>query len=86
MSYTMPITVGFLFKHRRASGHPGTDGLVNGLALQPDGNAIVVGDFYSYDQIPEMHRPCHRFRLFDATFDPGDGVDRRLASLSIALP
>jgi len=56
--------------------HPGTDGVVYGLALQPDGNTIVVGDFFSYDQ---AGRNCiaraTSSGYLDPTFDPGGGVD-----------
>ena len=59
-----------------ASEHPGTDGLINGLALQPDGNTIVVGNFFSYNTHPsKCIARVTASGYFDTTFDPGDGVD-----------
>lgn len=60
--------------------HPGTDGEVKGLAIQPDGNTIVVGDFYSYTDITNTYdRNCivrvDSYGNVDATFDPGFGAD-----------
>jgi uncharacterized delta-60 repeat protein len=56
--------------------HPGTDGEIYGLAQQPDGNTIVVGNFFSYDQTA---RNCIARATFsgylDPTFDPGEGAD-----------
>lgn len=56
--------------------HPGTDGEIYGLAQQPDGNTIVVGDFFSYDQ---TSRNCiaraTSSGYLDATFDPGEGAN-----------
>ena len=56
--------------------HPGTDGIVYGMALQPDGKAIVVGDFFSYDQ---TGRNCiaraTASGYLDTSYNPGQGAD-----------
>ncbi len=56
--------------------HPGTDGEIYGLALQPDGKTIVVGDFFSYDQ---TGRSCiaraTQSGYLDTTFNPGQGAN-----------
>lgn len=56
--------------------HPGTDGVVYGLALQPDGKTIMVGDFFSYDQVGRncIARATTSGAL-DNTFDPGLGAN-----------
>ncbi|HEY4415726.1 MAG TPA: Calx-beta domain-containing protein, partial [Verrucomicrobiae bacterium] len=56
--------------------HPGTDGEVAGLALQPDGKTIVVGDFFSYDQTARncIARTTSSGYL-DTSFNPGGGAD-----------
>jgi uncharacterized delta-60 repeat protein len=64
--------------------HPGTDGVVYGLALQPDGKTIVVGDFFSYDQ---TSRSCiaraTASGYLDTTFNPGLGADSFITSIAL---
>ena len=56
--------------------HPGTDGEVYGLAIQPDNKAIIVGDFFSYDLTA---RNCiaraQTNGLLDTSFNPGSGAE-----------
>lgn len=54
--------------------HPGTDGEVDGLVVQPDNRTILVGDFNSYDGTTrnEIVRANPDGSL-DATFNPGSG-------------
>jgi uncharacterized delta-60 repeat protein len=64
--------------------HPGTDGEVYGLALQPDGNTVVVGDFFTYDQ---TGRNCiaraTSSGYLDSTFDPGDGANGFISCVTL---
>ncbi len=56
--------------------HPGTDGEVYGLVVQPDGKAIVVGDFSTYDTygMNNIARATAQGYL-DHTFKIGSGAD-----------
>ncbi len=64
---------------------PGTDGEVYGLALQPDGRTIIVGDFFSYD---ETERNCIARATptgaLDTTFDPGQGANDFISCVALA--
>ena len=56
--------------------HPGTDGEVYGLALQPDGKTILVGNFYSYNGVNRLNiARADANGYLDTTFDPGSGAD-----------
>jgi len=56
--------------------HPGTDGEVLGLAVQPDNKTIIVGNFFSYDQ---SARNCitriNPDGTLDNSFQPGSGLN-----------
>ncbi|MDR3456204.1 MAG: Calx-beta domain-containing protein [Verrucomicrobiae bacterium] len=57
--------------------HPGTDGEVLGLAMQPDDKMIVVGDFFSYDQTARSRiARVNTDGSLDTTFDPGSGLNK----------
>ena len=64
--------------------HPGTDGEVFGLAVQPDNKTVLVGDFFSYDQ---SARNCIvRANLdgsLDTTFNPGSGANDYISSVAL---
>jgi uncharacterized delta-60 repeat protein len=64
--------------------NPGADGVVYGLALQPDGKTIVVGDFFSYDL---TGRNCiaraTASGYLDTTFDPGEGADDFISCVAL---
>ena len=64
--------------------HPGTDGEVSGLALQPDGNLIVVGNFFSYDQTSRnsIARVTSSGYL-DPSFNPGQGADDFISCVAL---
>jgi len=56
--------------------HPGTDGEVYGLAVQPDNKTIIVGDFSTYDQ--SARKNIVRINTdgsLDTSFNPGSGPD-----------
>ena len=56
--------------------HPGTDGEVLGLAVQPDNKMIIVGDFFSYDQTARNRiARSNTDGSLDTTFDPGSGLN-----------
>ncbi len=67
--------------------HPGTDGTVWALAVQPDGKAILAGEFFSYNGTP-----CHGIARataagpIDTTFTPGTGADDGMISSLALLP
>jgi uncharacterized delta-60 repeat protein len=56
--------------------HPGTDGEIYGVELMANDEAIVVGDFFTYDQVA---RNCIALvktnGLLDASFNPGSGAN-----------
>ena len=64
--------------------HPGTDGEVFGLAVQPDDKTILVGDFFSYDSTA---RNCiARANLngsLDTTFNPGSGANDFISCIAL---
>ena len=64
--------------------HPGTDGEVYGLAVQPDDKAIVVGDFFAYDQTARncIARATAQGFL-DATFNPGSGANDFISCVTL---
>ena len=66
------------------TAHPGTDGIVNSMALQPDGNTILAGNFYTYngDQRNCIARVDTAGNL-DNTFDPGLGADDFISSVAL---
>ncbi len=63
----------------------GADGLVTSLALQPDGNILMGGDFLSVNGV-NRYRVARLNPLggVDATFNPGVGVDDTVWSLAIS--
>jgi uncharacterized delta-60 repeat protein len=51
--------------------HPGTDGEVYGLAVQPDNKTIIVGDFATYDQSQQNNiARINTDGSLDTTFNP----------------
>ena len=64
--------------------HPGTDGEVYGVAVQPDDRAIVVGDFYTYDLTA---RNCiarvTASGYLDTTFNPGSGANDFISCVTL---
>jgi uncharacterized repeat protein (TIGR01451 family)/uncharacterized delta-60 repeat protein len=64
--------------------HPGTDGAVFGLAVQPDNHTIVVGQFGSYDTIPRNGiARANTDGSLDASFDPHGGADDFISCISL---
>jgi uncharacterized delta-60 repeat protein len=55
--------------------HPGTDGQIFGVAVQPDNKTIIVGDFFAYNG---FSRNCiarvNTDGSLDTSFTPGTGV------------
>lgn len=66
--------------------HPGTDGEVFGVAVQSDDKAIVVGDFFSYDQ---TLRSCIARTTvtgyLDTTFNPGSGANDFISCVAVTV-
>src|ERR1035437_3065748 len=67
--------------------HPGTDGTVWTLAVQPDNKAIVAGEFTTYNG---SSRSCIARATpngpIDTTFDPGTGANDGMISSLVLLP
>ncbi|HWW00693.1 MAG TPA: Calx-beta domain-containing protein [Candidatus Acidoferrum sp.] len=67
--------------------HPGTDGTVWDLAVQPDGKTLLVGEFATYNGTT---RSCITRVLpagaVDLTFDPGSGANDGVISKLGVLP
>ena len=67
--------------------HPGTDGTVWALAVQPDDKAIIAGEFTTYNGTPFS---CIARAMpggpFDASFTPGTGSDDGIISSLALLP
>jgi len=64
--------------------HPGTDGEVYGLAVQPDNKTVIVGDFFSYDL--SARNSIVRANLdgsLDGTFNPGSGVNDFISCIAL---
>jgi uncharacterized delta-60 repeat protein len=66
--------------------HPGTDGEVFGLAVQPNGQTIVVGSFDTYDQfgMPCLARTTTTGFL-DQSFNPGTGPNGGMFGNSVVV-
>ena len=64
--------------------HPGTDGEVYGLAVQPDNKTMLVGDFFSYDL---SARNCivraNADGSLDTTFNPGSGANDYISCVAL---
>ena len=64
--------------------HPGTDGEVYGLAVQPDNKTVMVGDFFTYDL---SGRNCiaraNTDGTLDTTFNPGSGANDSITCISL---
>ncbi len=64
--------------------HPGTDGEVYGLAVQPDDKTIMVGDFASYDGTKRSRiARANTDGTLDTTFDPGSGPNSYVNSITL---
>ena len=65
--------------------HPGTDGEVYGLAVQPDNKTVLVGDFFSYDL---STRNCiaraNTDGTLDTTFNPGSGANDSITCITLS--
>jgi uncharacterized delta-60 repeat protein len=54
----------------------GTDGVINGLALQPDGKIIIAGDFTKYRGVARIDvARLNSDGTLDTSFNPGAGVN-----------
>ena len=64
--------------------HPGTDGEIYGLAVQPDNKTVFVGDFFSYDSIG---RNCiaraNSDGSLDTSFNPGSGANDPITCITL---
>jgi uncharacterized delta-60 repeat protein len=64
--------------------HPGTDGEVYGLAVQPDNKTIYVGDFFTYDQSARNCIARANFNgALDTTFNPGSGANDFISCITL---
>ena len=71
--------------------HPGPNGTVYTFATQPDGKAIIGGDFTDYNGIGVVNNQANIYRLarantdgsLDQSFNTGDGADRFVSALAI---
>jgi len=67
---------GVLYTLPRFNDTPGANNSVSAVVIQPDGKAIIVGDFDHYNSSTRNH--LARLRTdgsLDATFNPGTGAD-----------
>ena len=63
----------------------GADGLVTSLALQPDGNIVMGGDFLSVNGVNRYHvARLNTLGGVDTTFNPGLGADDTVWSLALS--
>ena len=64
--------------------HPGTDGEVYGLAVQPDNKTVLVGDFFTYDL---SGRNCiaraNTDGSLDTSFNPGSGANDSITCIAL---
>jgi len=71
--------------------HPGPNGTVYTIATQPDGKAIIGGDFTDYNGIGVVNNQANIYRLarantdgsLDQSFNTGDGADGFVSALAI---
>ena len=64
----------------------GADGTIRSIALQPDGNILVCGDFTNYDGITRDHLArLHADGSLDASFDPGGGPSVTIPGTSLKV-
>ena len=67
--------------------HPGTDGEVYGLAILPNNETVIVGDFSSYDNYNPV-RNCIALvdtnGLLDVSFNPGSGANDSINAVALA--
>jgi uncharacterized delta-60 repeat protein/uncharacterized repeat protein (TIGR01451 family) len=63
----------------------GADGLVTSLALQPDGNILMGGEFLSVNGVNRYHvARLNTLGGIDTTFNPGVGADDTVWSLALS--
>ena len=64
--------------------HPGANGTVYAVAVQPDGSTIIGGAFSAYNTVPRnsLARMSANGQI-DLTFNPGDGADQFVSSLAL---
>ena len=62
--------------------HPGANSTVYAVAVQPDGNTVLAGDFTAFNTTPRnrIARMLPNGQI-DAAFDPADGADQFISSL-----
>ncbi len=64
--------------------HPGTDGEVLGLAIQPDDKTILVGDFFTYDQAGRNYiARANPDGSLDGSFNPGSGPNNFINCIAL---
>ena len=64
--------------------HPGTDGEVYGLAVQPDNKTVMVGDFFTYDlSVRNCIARANTDGTLDTTFNPGSGANDSITCISL---
>ncbi len=64
--------------------HPGANGVVYAVAVQPNGSTVVAGDFSAYNTVPRnrLARMLPNGQI-DLGFDPQDGADAFVTSLIV---
>jgi uncharacterized delta-60 repeat protein len=64
----------------------GADLAVRGIALQPDGKVVIVGDFFEYGGTTRKHvARLNSNGTLDPTFDPAAGPDGNASSIVLQL-
>ena len=64
--------------------HPGADGVVYGLAVQPDDKTVIVGDFSSYNTTTRSKIARMNFDgSLDTTFNPAGGANAFISSVAL---
>ena len=64
--------------------HPGTDGEVYGLALQPDNKCVLVGDFASYNGTARSRiARANTDGSLDTSFNPGSGPNSYVTCITM---
>ena len=78
------------FTPRPYNTFPGANGPVYAIAMQPDGKAVIAGEFTDYNQGGVNNKPninrvarINTDGQIDQTFDPGDGADAFVSAVAL---
>jgi uncharacterized delta-60 repeat protein/uncharacterized repeat protein (TIGR01451 family) len=64
--------------------HPGANGTVYAVAVQPDDSTVIAGDFTAYNSTTRSRIARVKFNgMLDTTFNPGSGADGFINNLAL---